>query len=462
MAFESAPAKLSSELSLGPFSKKAAEGWDLKRLYADLAIAKARATPDRQPALTAVEKERLCGLLLDYSPAEIAEQKYVTPRTVEVSFCVGIYRYVEILAKRDRNALEGWRDVAAWLTAAGYRRSQVAINWAQMPDVPALYGRQAELDQLSDWILGTSPCRMLAINGSAGIGKTSLVIELAKKVKPQFEGVIWQSLRHQPALENVLSDWLGQLPSDFNLAGPTSEWYKQIDDVMAYLRAHRCLVVLDNLESILRGGSLFGEYEPAHEPYRELLKRMGEEPHRSCVLVTSRESNREIRGSESATHPVRQFRLQGLSYEAAELILREEKLLLENDGPSSGQSDSQSVYGKKLVQQYRGNPHFLRMVAFTIHEVFDGKVGDFLKQRMTLFGEVVYILDQQYDRLSDEEKAILQQLAQQDERVPIEDLMPPHKLESINALNRRSLIEKSAAGYTLRPVVMEHVRRKLL
>ncbi len=452
MTFESTSAKLSSESSLGPFSKQAAEEWDLKRLYADLAIAKSKATPDRQPTLTAVEKERLCGLLLDYSPAEIAQKKYVTPRTVEVSFCVGIYRYVEILAKRDRNALEGWRDVVTWLTAAGYRRSQVAVNWAQMPDVPALYGREVELDRLSSWICGSSPCRMLAINGPAGIGKTSLAIELAKKVKPQFEGAIWQSLRHQPALETVLSDWLVQLPNDFNRARPTSEWYKQIDDVMDYLRAHRCLVVLDNLESILRGGSLFGEYEPAHEPYRELLKRMGEEPHQSCVLVTSRESNREIRGSESAAHPVRQLRLEGLSYEAAAPILKEEKLL-ESDGPNG--------YGKKLVQQYRGNPHFLRMVAFTIHEVFDGRVGDFLKQRMTLFGEVVYILDQQYDRLSDEEKAILQQLARQDERVPLEDLIPPHKLESINALNRRSLIEKSAAGYTLRPVVMEHVRRKL-
>jgi DNA polymerase III delta prime subunit len=468
---------MTSELTgSGPFSHEAAEHWDLERLYADLTLAKVKAVPHRQPELTEIEKERLCGLLLNHSPASIAEQQYVETKTVEVSFSVGLYRYVEILLGRDRNALESWRDVSHWLAQAGYRRTQVAINWAQMPEVVALYGRQAELQQLERWILDNS--RLVAIHGPPGIGKTSLAIELAKKVKPEFEGVIWQSLRHQPSLKSVLNDWIAQLPSTssstpsstlvplaqsrLGTEGPKStdgadgaQWYEQLNHLMTYLREHRCLVVIDNLETILSSDSIFGDYAPGYEEYRELFKRLGEEPHQSCVLVTSRESNLETRGSRALTHPIRSLCLEGLSYEAAELILKEQRLVLE---PSE---EPGKAHWKKLVKQYSGNPYLLRMVASTIHEVFEGKVTRFLKQRMTLFAESIYLIEQQYVRLSAGEKAILQQLAQQDAHVVVETLMTFHPLESINALHRRSLIEKSTAGYTLRPDVMEYMRREL-
>jgi DNA polymerase III delta prime subunit len=450
----------------GPFAHEAAEHWDLERLYADLTLAKVKAVPHRQPELTEIEKERLCGLLLNHSPASIAEQQYVENKTVEVSFSVGLYRYVEILIGRDRNALESWRDVSNWLAQAGYYRTQVAINWAQMPEVVALYGRQGELQQLERWMLDNS--RLVAIHGPPGIGKTSLAIELAKKIKPAFEGVIWQSLRHQPSLKSVLNDWIAQLPStspstsvplaQFRLdtdGADGAQWYEQLNHLMTYLREHRCLVVIDNLETILSSDSIFGDYAPGYEDYRELFKRLGEEPHQSCVLVTSRESNLEIRGSRALAHPIRSLCLQGLSYEAAELILKEQRLVLE---PSE---EPGKAHWKKLVKQYSGNPYLLRMVASTIHEVFEGKVTRFLKQRMTLFAESIYLIEQQYVRLSSGEKAILQQLAQQDAHVVVEALMAFHPLELINALHRRSLIEKSTAGYTLRPDVMEYMRREL-
>lgn len=425
--------------------EQAAARWNLSQLYGDLAQAKADLMPHKRSELTDVEQLRLRGLLLGFSPAEIAEQQYTATRTVEVALSQGLYRYVERLTRRDRNALDSWRDVADWLDAAGYRTIQVAINWDQMPDVPFLYGRQVELDQLKQWMLGSAACRFVSIIGPAGMGKTSLAITLAKAVQNQFDGVIWQSLRHQPALDNVLGQWLKRLPEDVTAHSDT--WYDQLSALMRYLRDHRCLVVIDNLESILSSGSLVSTYEPCHGNYCELLKRLGEQPHQSCIVVTSRERNSELTGSKAANSPVRYLELGGLQYDDAAQILTAERL------PTTTQS-----YWKRLITQYRGNPLMLRIVAMTIQDLFDGDVRRFLGQRRTVVGNIEYLIDQQYERLSDAEQDILGVLAEHAEPMPIEAIEHPRCLEAISALLRRSLIEKSAAGFTLIPVVMEYVR----
>lgn len=427
---------------------QASAQWNLDQLYGDFAKAKAELMPHKRYGLTDLEKTRLRGLLLRYSPAEISDQEGIEARTVEVALSQGLYRYVEQLTGRDRNALDSWRDVADWLEAAGYRTTQVAINWEQMPDVPVLYGRQVELDQIKQWLLGTSTCRLVSIIGPVGMGKTSLAITLAQAIQTQFDGVIWQSLRHRPTLDNVLGQWLTQLPDD--VTAHSDEWYDQLSALMGYLREHRCLVVLDNLESILSSGSLVSEYESAYSNYRELLKQLGEHSHQSCVVVTSRERNRELAGSKAANSPVRYLELSGLNEDDAAQLLAAERL------PASGKS-----HWRSLIAQYRGNPLMLRIVAMTIQELFDGDVDRFRRHGRTMFGDIKYLIDQQYDRLSAAEQDILGQLAEKAEPMSIEDIQHPDCLAAISALLSKSLIEKSPAGFTLIPVVMEYVREQL-
>jgi len=465
-----------------PLFEQANDHWNLTKLYADLAKAKREVMPHARSAkLTELERSRLRGLLLDYSPADIADYQCVVEGTVEVALSNGIYRYVETLTGRDRTSLSGWQDVANWLREAGYAANQVAINWSQMPDVPMLRGREAELQQLQDWILpkssqperaqakpslaglarsrqsGASPStRLIAINGPAGIGKTSLAITLAKTIQAEFDGVIWQSLRYKPKLEDILRQWLTQLPGAIAKSSTPAQpldalpWYDQLTLLMDYFRTHRCLIVLDNFETLLTGGSFTGQYEPGYEAYGELLQRLREQQHQSCVVITSREGSRDLPKFKASASPVRHLDLAGLSPQAATEILRAEQL-----------DEAGQPHWKMLIQQYRGNPLMLRIVAMTIHELFEGNVRRFLGQRMTLFGDIKFLIDQQYDRLSSEEQDILIHLGSTAEPVPLEDLTQPHRLDAIQGLLARSLIEKSSAGFTLIPTVMEYVRHHL-
>lgn len=430
-----------------PLFEQAEDQWDLDRLYADLSQAKAQIAPHKRADLTEVERTYLRGLLLEFSPTEIAKERYTAPRTVEVALSQGVYRYVEVLTGRGHSTLENWRDIASWLDEADYRLVRVAINQDQVPESPVLYGRQTELDLLKAWALNDSACRMIAINGPAGIGKTSLAVAFAKQARSHFDGFIWQSLRYGPSLESLLTHWVSQLPIE-SLGYPVEDyqtlpWYDQLSRVMAYLRAHRCLIILDNFETILSSGSILGSYEAGYEAYEELLKRISEEAHQSCVVITSRESNRDTRRPRSA----KSLELTGLSHEAAQQMLEAENL-------------SEKSYLKMLAQQYRGNPLMLQIVSGTIRDLFDGSVRAFLKQGKTLISDMRYVLDQQYRRFSEEEKAVFCLLAQKTEPVPIEQIDHPQNLQAISALLlQRFFVEKSEAGFALRPLAMEYARQ---
>ena len=422
---------------------EAQASWDLDRLYADLAIAKQQTAPHKQPSLTSMEQELLRGLLCRYSPAEIAAQRFTAPKTVEVNLSNTLYRYLETLTGRDHNVLESWRDVADWLAAAGYTSTRREINWSQLPDVPVFYGRQQELATLQAWV--AQSCRLVMVIGPGGIGKTSLVVKLVRHIQSQFDCLIWQSLRPGPPLESVLQSWLAQLP---DLAiDPTADRHRQLASVIDYLHSRRCLMVLDNFDTLLQEGDFAGHYRDGYGAYGDFLRQLGEAQHQSCVLITSRESTKEIVMLEGPNRPVRSLDLPGLG-EAAQGILQEANL--------SGEQ-----HWQQLIRIYRGNPLVLKIVASNVRDLFSGSVSDFLKQRITLItSDVSFLIEQQFERLSMAEKELLYALAKLQTPANVDRLqqeLTPHILQPLGSLVRRSLVERSAAGFTLRPVVMEYV-----
>jgi len=123
-----------------------------------------------------------------------------------------------------------------------------------------------------------------------------------------------------------------------------------------------------------------------------------------------------------------------------------------------------------LVQQYSGNPLALKIVATAIQELFDGNISDFLAQGIVVFGDVEDLLLSQFNRLSVVEKEVMYWLAINRQPVSFSELQadiitplsPPKLLEALNSLLRRFLIEKSAAYFTLQPVVMEYLTQQLI
>ncbi len=338
-----------------------------------------------------------------------------------------------------------------------YLSSTNRLDWGESIFTPGFYGRIEELATLERWILNEQ-CRLVALLGIGGVGKTALSIKLAQQIQDNFEYVIWRSLREAPPIQTILTNLIQFLSDEQETESSLPESLSErISRLLYYLRNHRCLVILDNAESILRSGSRAGTYREGYEEYGELFRRLGEATHPSCLIITSREKPKEVALLEGEA-PVRSLLLNGLKVLEAQKILK-----------LKGLSAAENEW-KVMIERYAGNPLALKIVATTIQDVFAGNVTEFLQQNTVVFGDIRDILDQQFERLSDLEKEIIYWLAINCEPVSLSELredilspVPQQKLlEALESLVRRSLVEKSAATFTLQPVVMEYVTQVLI
>lgn len=188
--------------------------------------------------------------------------------------------------------------------------SHQRIDWGEAPDSSQFYGRQKELIDLEQSVVHDH-CRLLALLGIGGMGKTLLSVKLATQIQHHFTYVIWRSLINSPPLDELLAEWITFLSDESELDLPESLEHK-LSLLLTYLRKQRCLLMLDNVESILREGDHAGQYRKGYEGYGRLMRTIGETNHQSCLLVTSRERLKEFGALGGSTGPVIVYILQGL------------------------------------------------------------------------------------------------------------------------------------------------------
>ena len=197
------------------------------------------------------------------------------------------------------------------------------IDWDAAPDVSVFYNRTCELATLNDWIVNQR-CRLVAVLGMGGIGKTALAVKLAQQIQEQFDYIIWRSLSSAVSLEELLVDLAHILQPQVEISQfKTLE--RRIFWLISQLQARRCLLIFDGVEAILSQGKLAGTYSPGYENYGQFFHRLGEEPSKSCILLTSREKISAVSFLEGSTFPVRSLTLRGLG-EHAGLLLQEKGL----------------------------------------------------------------------------------------------------------------------------------------
>ncbi len=327
-------------------------------------------------------------------------------------------------------------------------------DWDSAPDVEPFYGREQELEQLRKWIV-VDRSRLVVLYGMGGIGKTSLTVKIAQAVEKEFDILIWRSLKHTPTLAELIAG-IEDFINPGHMASPKITLEENINRLVNYLRERRCLIILDDLEAILKAEEIAGHYQSEYSQYGELIKRIAlEKDIQSCLVIVSGEKIADLVVMENTK--VHSLQVEG-SREIAKQILANQGLE-ENDD------------WDKVIKNYAGHPLALKIVITMIKDLYDGQVENFVNGTQgTGYLDFQYVMDQQFARLSSSERELMFTLAALQRPIGIAELytdswlnLPQSELiEVMTSLRGRSLLERSQTNFSLQPMIWRHTVEQII
>lgn len=340
-----------------------------------------------------------------------------------------------------------WQEIA--LLEENFGKGEIdRKDWGGVTEADFFCGRTEELAEIKRWIIGDK-CRLITVFGMAGMGKTALAVELAQGIEGDFDYLIYRSLKQVSPLTELLGDWLEILTNS-----PRRELPDSIDIRLARLidrmTYHRCLLLLDDGEEILQSDNLSGRYREEFQDYEKLLRRMGEAPHKSCLVLMSREKPKDIDFLEKRQNTVKSLFLGGLD----ELSARE---MVNKEG---GQGTEREI--RDFIELYRGNPFFLKLALARIVDIFGGNIAEFLQTGTINFSDIKEMIEVQWQRLSEIEREILEVLAREEEAISVPELRSklnkPGLTDAVDSLRKRSFVESRDSGFILPNLIQSYVR----
>ncbi len=346
---------------------------------------------------------------------------------------------------------------------------QISIN---LGSEAIFYGRTEEITLLTNCCL-VDRCRLILLLGMGGMGKTTLVWKIASQLYDQFDRTIWRSLLNAPTSEELCLDLLQCLCPQLLGDLPTA-LEGQIELLVACLNQERCLLVFDNVESILEGQVNCGQYLPSYDGYNQLFRALGELPHQSCTILTSREKPQTIARLE-VTNPqlVRSIVISGLQSAAAHQLIQ-----------AYGSPQIPEWMWQEVYAHYDGNPLALKIATIAAIELTGGgekvlELYSLMKQGQLKFRHIDDSLDLQFDRLSPVERQLVYWLAIEREPVTGSVLksnllmlsrspQPDHigdlgsMINAFQSLSRRCIIAARAQTWSIQPIMTSYLTNKLI
>jgi hypothetical protein len=330
--------------------------------------------------------------------------------------------------------------------------TELHLDLDDAPEIFTFYGRSSELTTLQHWIT-EDRCRLIALLGITGIGKTALAIHLIEQIKTHFDYIIYRSLRFSPPPDETLSNLL-QIFSDKDTPRSSST---QLSQLLNHLRKYRCLILFDDVQMLFSHRKLAGQYKSGCENYHHFFQLIGEVSHNSCVMLLSWEKPRDIAKQEKENNLVRSFVLEGLGLAAKE-ILRNQNL-------------SNEASWDTLIDTYQGNPLWLKLTATMIQELCGGRVSEFLQYDTLILDESLQEqLDRHFQRLTELEQKLIALLANEPQPVALPQLCQTSHFSAAEVMNAmQSLVRRFLAGtqeregatlFSLNPVIKQYVKNR--
>jgi len=212
-------------------------------------------------------------------------------------------------------------------------------------------GRETELNLLQQYLRPRSgKYNAVAIIGLGGMGKTALAREVAVACAAEFDLLVWTSAKSEifVSADNIITDRPTTQVDNLGQVWQAVARQAERDDLMrqplsrelmrAFFQGCRCLIVLDNMESLLDNQT------------QQLLYELGEVLGTGRVLVTSRHI---VKYENCQMHDLGQLPLAaGVEFLQAEATARQVAGLLEAE-----MADLEAIY-----QACGGQPLAMRLV----------------------------------------------------------------------------------------------------
>lgn len=324
--------------------------------------------------------------------------------------------------------------------------SNVVIDWGIAPKLGAFYGRSEALANLKQGLV-TERAHLMMLEGMGGIGKTTLGVKLVQEIAPDFDQVIWRSLRDKPSpSEFIASAFPGhsQAPLDWDDSEQIAQLLKSLSD-------SRYLLVIDETEHI----SQLGSKDAAFKSYESLFQQISESSHRSSVLLIGWEFPESWK--HFASKP--SLELTGLSEQDAQQMVL------------SGQ-DTFYLDGKflsELIHLCGGNPLILKLWAAKIPDFTIRNLTKLIKQNTLVIEELVRQALRSDEELSELEIRLVCWLAVNQKSATLSELATDLILSetetevqtSLEFLVERALLETTSSTPAIAYTVNSHFRKEI-